>query len=187
MTATSWRDRLRGALATIRPDLRRAPRDFWVNSVGGAALVPRPVRLLVYRSAGLDIRTLHVKSRCRFHGTGGVSVGEGTFINSECFFDAFESITVGQQCSIAMQVTIATSTHQVTASGDVDPDPVGQPVHIGDRCWLGARSTVLPGVRIGHGTIVAAGAVVTSDCEPDSVYAGVPARRVRGASERRPG
>jgi maltose O-acetyltransferase len=52
-------------------------------------------------------------------------------------------------------------------------------VRIGDRCWIGARATILPGVSIGDGTVVAAGAVVTKDCEPDALYAGVPARRLR--------
>jgi maltose O-acetyltransferase len=52
-------------------------------------------------------------------------------------------------------------------------------VRIGDRCWIGARATILPGVSIGDGTVVAAGAVVTKDCEPGAVYGGVPARRLR--------
>ena len=45
--------------------------------------------------------------------------------------------------------------------------------------WLGARVVVLPGVTVGQGAVVGAGAVVTRDCKPDSVYAGVPARLVR--------
>jgi len=57
--------------------------------------------------------------------------------------------------------------------------PVASEVRIGDRCWLGARAMILPGVTVGEGTIIGAGAVVNKDCEPGAVYAGVPARRVR--------
>jgi maltose O-acetyltransferase len=57
--------------------------------------------------------------------------------------------------------------------------PAFKPVRVSDRCWLGARATILPGVTIGEGTIIGAGAVVTKDCKPGAVYVGVPARRLR--------
>jgi maltose O-acetyltransferase len=53
-------------------------------------------------------------------------------------------------------------------------------VSIGDGVWIGARTTVLPGVTIGSGAIVAAGSVVNRDVEADTMVAGVPARLVRG-------
>jgi maltose O-acetyltransferase len=56
---------------------------------------------------------------------------------------------------------------------------MGIPVTIEDGCWIGANATVLPGVRIAGGTVIAAGAVVTRDCEPNSLYAGVPATRIK--------
>ncbi len=74
---------------------------------------------------------------------------------------------------------ILTSTHEIDENGQAARMPVARPVHVGDRCWLGARVTVLPGVTIGEGTIVGAGAVVTEDCKPGAVYVGVPARQLR--------
>jgi maltose O-acetyltransferase len=56
------------------------------------------------------------------------------------------------------------------------------PVSIGAGSWIGARATIMPGVTIGDGVTVAAGAVVTRDCEPDGLYAGVPAQRVKKLS-----
>jgi maltose O-acetyltransferase len=53
------------------------------------------------------------------------------------------------------------------------------PITVGRGCWLGANVTVLPGVRIGDGCVIAAGTVVTKDCEPDTLYAGVPAQAKR--------
>jgi len=55
----------------------------------------------------------------------------------------------------------------------------GKPVAVGNGCWIGARVMVMPGVSVGDGCVVAAGAIVTKDCEPHGLYAGVPAQRVR--------
>jgi maltose O-acetyltransferase len=78
-----------------------------------------------------------------------------------------------------MQSTVITSTHDVGPSAARMGDWHYLPVTIEDGCWVGARTVLLPGVTIGRGTIVASGAVVASDCEPDSVYGGVPARLLR--------
>lgn len=53
------------------------------------------------------------------------------------------------------------------------------PIRICDRAWIGARATTPPGVTIGQGCVVTAGAVVTRDWEENSLYAGVPARFIR--------
>lgn len=50
---------------------------------------------------------------------------------------------------------------------------------IGADCWIGARSTIMAGVKIGDGSIIAAGSVVTKDVEPYSIYGGVPARKIK--------
>ena len=50
---------------------------------------------------------------------------------------------------------------------------------IGDDCWIGARSTIFVGVKIGDGAIIAAGSIVTKDVEPYSIYAGVPAKKIK--------
>ena len=50
---------------------------------------------------------------------------------------------------------------------------------IGDGCWLGGNVAVLPGVSIGSGCVIAAGSIVTADCEPDCLYAGIPAQLKR--------
>lgn len=58
-----------------------------------------------------------------------------------------------------------------------------RPIHIGADCWIGARATILPGVRIGRGVTVAAGAVVTKDVEDQVLVGGVPARVIRKLGE----
>ncbi|HPU00025.1 MAG TPA: DapH/DapD/GlmU-related protein, partial [Armatimonadota bacterium] len=77
--------------------------------------------------------------------------------------------------------------HLITAQHDMnDPDfaNVLAPIVIEDYVWIGSRATVLPGVRIGRGAVVAAGAVVTRDVAPLTVVGGVPARPI---GERKPG
>ena len=56
---------------------------------------------------------------------------------------------------------------------------LARPIRIESGAWIGARSTILPGVTVGHGAVVAAGAVVTRDVEPNTLVAGVPARVLR--------
>jgi maltose O-acetyltransferase len=78
-----------------------------------------------------------------------------------------------------MEVLFCTSTHimgpATERAGRVHP----QPITVGDGCWIGARSVILPGVTIGDGCVIAAGAVVNKDCAANGMYAGVPARRVK--------
>ena len=52
-------------------------------------------------------------------------------------------------------------------------------IEIGNGTWIGARSVILPGVKIGEGVIIGAGAVVVEDCEDNSLYAGNPAHLIK--------
>lgn len=69
--------------------------------------------------------------------------------------------------------------HVIGPGDEVARAPGCREGRIGDRYWLGARAKILPGVSVGAGTVVAAGAVVTKDCAPGARYAGMPARRLR--------
>jgi len=95
------------------------------------------------------------------------------------FFDGSAPIHIGKNCGIGMEVLFCTSTHlpgpPTERAGPVHP----QPITVGDGCWIGARAVILPGVTIGEGCVIAAGAVVHRDCAPNSLYAGVPARRIK--------
>jgi maltose O-acetyltransferase len=166
-------------LRTVGQDLRWGLRHLWVNAFGGWFLLPRVLRHLVYRSAGLDIHTPNVFDGARFRGPARVTIGPGTHLNRECYFEARAPITVGRDCRFGMQVMVVTSTHEFTPAGTADAHGSARPVTIGDRCWLGARVMVLPGVSIGDDVVVGAGSVVTRDCAPGGLYAGSPAVRVR--------
>ncbi len=120
---------------------------------------------------GLGARALLVRVRARQHR-------RGAHLNAGCWFEGHGRIVIGRDSFVRPQVMIFTS---VTRSGQAGSGtwPGYRDVRIGDRCWLGTRAMVMPGVtyRRGH-RIVAAGAVVTKDCEPG---AGV-RRRTRAAA-----
>ncbi|MBO6171672.1 MAG: sugar O-acetyltransferase [Desulfovibrio sp.] len=106
-----------------------------------------------------------------------IRIGKNVFVNSCCCFQDQGGITLGDGVLIGHRVTLATLNHGETAAdrGDLTPAPIV----IGRNAWLGANVTVVPGVSIGDGAIVAAGAVVTRDVPPMTVVGGVPARKLR--------
>ena len=104
-------------------------------------------------------------------------VGKGVFINFGCTFLDQGGITIGDGVFIAPDVKILTEGHPEEPSRR--RTLLTKPVVIGDRVWIGAGATILPGVTIGENAIVAAGAVVSRDVEPDTIVGGVPARVLR--------
>lgn len=90
-------------------------------------------------------------------------------------------ISIGDGCLVSQFVSIIASGHGLTRGQfmrDQPWDPARRGVTIGADVWLGAGSTVLPGVAIGEGAVVAAGAVVTRDVLPYSIVAGIPAQPI---------
>lgn len=155
------------------------PWNFWVNVVAASGLVLPRTRIRIYRRKGMRIQTNAVRSGCRFH-TSQIEIGENTLVGENCHFENRDPISIGQGCSLAMDVTIVTSSHEIGPASARAGAYAGGPVRIGNGCWIGVRATILPNVTVGDGCVIAAGAVVVDDCEADSLYAGVPARRIRG-------
>lgn len=153
-------------------------RGFFINWLAASPLLVNPVRALLMRLYGIRTSTNGIRSGCFFAGRD-IVIGAGTFVNYRCFFDGSAPIHIGKDCGIGMEVLFCTSTHIVgpatKRAGRVNP----RPITVGDGCWIGARSVILPGVTIGDGCAIAAGTVITSDCAPNGMYAGVPARRIR--------
>jgi acetyltransferase-like isoleucine patch superfamily enzyme len=108
---------------------------------------------------------------------GQLELGTNVFINAGTSIVAASRVSIGSDCLIGAHVMIMDCDfHRVEDKGW---DLSGSPITVEDRVWLGNRSIVLKGVRIGHDAVVAAGAVVTKDVQPRTVVAGNPARVVR--------
>lgn len=106
-----------------------------------------------------------------------VSIGKRCFIQQCCTFFGRGGITIGDDVFIGPKVNLITINH------DVNPEnrsaTYGRPIVIEDKVWIGINATVLPGVRIGYGSIIGAGSVVTKDVPPMTIVAGNPARIIR--------
>jgi acetyltransferase-like isoleucine patch superfamily enzyme len=115
-----------------------------------------------------------------FYGPGqvrrvGLRIGERSRVNRGCTLDCRGGLVIGDDVSISPEVALITADHSV----DVPGFPLCQePVVIEDHVWIGMRATVLPGVCVGRGAVVAAGALVTRSVPPCTVVGGVPAKPI---------
>ena len=117
-----------------------------------------------------------VQMNCRFLNGRKVSLGERNVINFGCMFDGRKfHIRTGDDVSIGPEAAILTLGHDPQSPDFSDR---GGDVVIGDRAWIGYRAIILPGIRIGEGAVVGAGAIVTKDVEAFSIVAGNPARKI---------
>jgi acetyltransferase-like isoleucine patch superfamily enzyme len=105
----------------------------------------------------------------------GVSVGSGTVVNRKVHLDGRGTLIIGNNVSISPEAYVLTMTHEVNSA---DFAGVKKTTCIEDYGWIGVRAIILPGVRIGKGAVVGAGAVVTRDVAPFTIVAGSPARKI---------
>lgn len=138
-------------------------------------------RRKILKLAGLDIADTAVVCGGVKFKTNNVHIGQHSLINDNCHFYTSKDgrIYIGDNVKIAFDVTVATPTHQIGDSSQRSGQSENRSVFIGDGCWIGMRAVILPGVNIGSGCVVGGGTVVIKDCEENSLYVGVPARKVR--------
>lgn len=134
------------------------------------------IRKLCFRAAGLRMpmsSSMHMG--CRFYHPGGIRIGHDTIIGDRCFLDGRDELIIGNHVDIASQVLIYNSQHDIHADNF---NAVQGKIVIHDYVFIGPRAIILPGVTIGKGAIVAAGAVVTKDVEEMTIVAGIPAKPI---------
>ncbi len=151
--------------------------DFELLWLAWVAEVPLHwFRRFFFRLAGVKIgpkSTVHIGAK--FYAPRGVSIGEGTLVGDHSVLDGRAKLMIGSHVDIASQVMIYNSEHDLQAD---DFRPVDAPVKIGDYVFIGPRAIILPGVSIGRGAVVAAGAVVTKDVPERTIVGGVPAKLI---------
>ena len=117
-----------------------------------------------------------VQMDCTFLQPRKVYLGERNIINFGCVLDGRRhAIRTGHDVSIGPEAAILTLGHDPQSPEFADK---GGEVIIGNRAWICYRAIILPGVRIGEGAVVGAGAVVSRDVEPYAIVAGMPAKQV---------
>lgn len=99
------------------------------------------------------------------------------FANSGgCYFSAINGIEIGDGTIFAPGVKVISANHD---SSNFEKHNIKEPIKIGNNCWLGANSVILPGVQLGDGVIVAAGAVVSKSFSDNVIIGGVPAKIIK--------
>lgn len=148
--------------------------DFKIYVLELVGWIPsHTIRNTIFQVAGVKIgrgSTIHVG--CRFYQTNKITIGEGTSVGDRCLLDGRAKLSIGSHTSIASQVMIFNSHHDIN---DEWFSPVDGPVQIGNYAFVGPRAIILPGVTIGDGAIVAAGAVVTKNVASNAIVGGIPA------------
>jgi maltose O-acetyltransferase len=179
LTDEQLRHRHGAAIAALPDDARNAFRWLRRGHLVTAPVLPLTVRRWLLRLGGVRLGSMvWGLERCWFQSSR-VSIGTGSYVNAGCWFEGQGDITVGDNCLLGPEVLVLTSTHRLDPDGSIGRLPEYQHVQIGDGAWIGARAMIMPGVEIGAGAVIAAGATVTKDCEPGGVYGGVPAKRIR--------
>jgi maltose O-acetyltransferase len=151
-------------------------------TIAQSQVLPDGRRVQILRRLGYQVgaETL-IWSGFRFHGEPEqIVIGSKVFINRGIDIDAgTASVRLEDGTVFGVGVVLAAGGHNISGPERRALGPNDAPVVIGAGSWLGARVVVLPGVHVAPGCVVGAGAVVTRDTEPNGVYVGVPARRVR--------
>lgn len=105
-----------------------------------------------------------------------LSIGEDSSIADNAWVYCLDKITIGARCCIGEDVKLITGSHDVHAPTF---DLVTKPITIDNNVWIATGSSVLPGVTIGEGAVIAASSVVVKDVEPWTVVGGNPAKFIK--------
>lgn len=105
-----------------------------------------------------------------------IEIGSNTFINQGCWISAHQHVRIGADCFIGPYCTILDNPYHTM--GNMRRLPPSRPVIIGDRVWIAAHVSILPGVTVGNDAVIGIGAVVTKDVPPRTLVVGNPARCV---------
>lgn len=148
--------------------------DFWLLILTIVGWVPlHSVRLFFYVISGMKLHwTSRIHMWARFYIPAGISVGKDTIIGDHVFLDGRDKLIIGDHVDIASEVMIYNSEHDINSE---DFHAVTGAVIIEDYVFIGPRAIILPGVKIGRGAVIAAGAVVTKDVPEFAIMGGVPA------------
>ena len=146
----------------------------------GSNWLPPFLRMRAMRALGFDLDpTACVWPDCRF-GSAKVRLGAHVFINIGFSHDGADYLTIEQNVRVGQFVRVITATHAVGPPEQrCTIDVIAAPVVVERGCWIGAGTTLLPGVVVRRGCVIGANATVTRSTQPDGLYVGNPARRIK--------
>lgn len=133
---------------------------------------------LLRRLGATHVADAAIGSQVRIKNPDALHLADGAFVNEGVFFDAGE-VHLGERVFVGPRAMFVTGWHEMGGPAQRAADGYHRPITVGRGSWIGAGAIILPGITIGEGCVIGAGAVVTKDCEPNGVYAGVPAKRIK--------
>lgn len=155
----------------------------WRIQIGKQTLIRRGAILSTKHGGSISIGNFcEISPEAKILTYGGdIKMGNYCTLNPNAIIYGQGGVTMGDGVRIAAHSVIIPSNHQV--DGDADSayrkPNISKGITIGNNVWIGTHCVILDGVHVAKGCVIAAGAVVTRSTEPDGIYAGVPARRIK--------
>lgn len=145
----------------------------WIPGRLGQRIRGVAYRLFLKKCGGKLVVRQYAHVWCPRNLSVGRNCSIGKFSNINCPGE----VVIGDNVRMGPYVMITTLNHGMSRSAIIDSqEPDIRPVHIDNDVWIGGHAVILPGVSIGEGVVIAAGAVVTKNIEPFAIVGGVPAR-----------
>lgn len=142
------------------------------------------LRRFFYRIFGMKIgKGSAIHMGLSVYNSKNIKIGKDTIIGEWAVLDGRDKLVIGDHVDLATGVMIYNSEHDIKSEAF---EAVTSAVEISDYVFIGPRAIILPGVKIGKGAVVAAGAVVTKDVEEFKIVGGVPAREIGQRENREP-
>lgn len=151
--------------------------EFWLYILRIIGFIPiHSLRKVFYIVSGIKLPlNSYIHLETNFFKPSNITIGQNSIIGYRAFLDGRGKLSIGNHVDIASEVLIYTDEHDINST---DFGNSYGPVVINDYVFIGPRAIILPGVTIGKGAVVAAGAVVTKDIPDYEIWGGVPAKKI---------
>lgn len=153
-----------------------------INAFANLPVFTARQRARILRRVGVhSAPDVQIEGGFRIAGDRDLWLGPGVFLNHDAYIDCVGEVRLGANSGMAHGAQIITSHHDIRGPEHerIEMPTEPRPVTIGKAVWIGANAIILPGVTVADRCLIGAGSVLAKDTEPNGVYMGVPARRIR--------
>lgn len=163
----------RKRLASAKKKLGKCGKDVWIDKNVEFQRFPGNISIADHVVVKEGVRI------CACNAKAKINIGKNTTVGFHNFIFASERIEIGDDCLIAPFVYIVDSNHQINRNEKINTQPnQTAPIVIGNDVWIASHVTILKGVKIGDGAVIAANSMVNRDVEPYTIVGGSPAKPI---------